>query len=75
MPAAKGSARTPLGPIIMRITLQPIKKAVDMFNSHKYPLHEQIKLLKKVQGGKGNMSAIKTIALPYMSYLFKMGKR
>ena len=58
--------------IIMRYTLQPITKAADMFNSPKYPLHKQRKLLQKVQSGKGNKSAI-NIAI-YTSYLLRWGK-
>ena len=42
---------------IVKDTLQPTKKAVEMFVSPKYLLHKQRKLLQKVQVGKGIMSA------------------
>ena len=52
-------------------TLRPVRYRIRKLAHRNYPLHKKRKVLQEVQVGKGVMSVIKTIVLPYIKLITK----
>jgi hypothetical protein len=52
-------------------TLRPVRYGIRKLAHRNYPLHKKRKILQEVQVGKGIVSVIETVALPYIKLLAK----
>jgi hypothetical protein len=56
-------------------TLKPVQFDFRKLANRNYPLHKKRKILQEVQVGKGILSVIETVALPYIKLLAKTLER